>query len=133
MILYNKCFVIFSFTNRWTKKNEMGRTYIYPISKNDVCNLQAEKKYFLKDIFMRKKQYLSLPLEDDMGCSSSRCFRFLIQSSRELCVPKDNWDNASNNTATEIVTKAFGNIVLLYFGFSGRYVFLSVWTKIIQW
>lgn len=115
------------------KKNEMGRTYIYPISKNDVCNLQAEKKYFLKDIFMRKKQYLSLPLEDDMGCSSSRCFRFLIQSSRELCVPKDNWDNASNNTATEIVTKAFGNIVLLYFGFSGRYVFLSVWTKIIQW
>lgn len=53
------------------KKNEMGRTYIYPISKNDVCNLQAEKKYFLKDIFMRKKQYLSLPLEDDMGCSSS--------------------------------------------------------------
>lgn len=93
---------------------------------------KLKKKYFLKDIFMRKKQYLSLPLEDDMGCSSSWCFRFLIQSSRELCVPKDNWDNASNNTATEIVTKAFGNIVLLYFVFSGRYVFLSVWTKIIQ-
>lgn len=36
------------------KKNEMGRTYIYPISKNDVCNLQAEKKYFLKDILWEK-------------------------------------------------------------------------------
>lgn len=32
---------------------------------------KLKKKYFLKDIFMRKKQYLSLPLEDDMGCSSS--------------------------------------------------------------
>lgn len=33
----------------------MGRTYIYPISKNDVCNLQAEKKILFKRHFYEKK------------------------------------------------------------------------------